>query len=313
MSSCAGQRTAVGTESDNPGSDMNELFALIRVSDSDAEAFLQGQLTQDVRKLAQAPLLLAAWCNAKGRVICVMRLVAMDDAIGLIVPRSMSEAVVRRLSLFRLRAKVRFDIAGPEWQATAIAAEEDLAILDAAGLLPNVDDSAVRRKNQLVAFDTGGTTRCIEIFGPAQAFRSGRLGFRRALDDSAWRAALITAGIPTITEETSEQYTPHMLNLDLLGAISFSKGCYTGQEVVARTEHLGKAKRRLFHYQLASGSALIGDKLARDGQDVGEIVDVSGREVLAIVPVDLCDKTLRIGTRDAHPVALPKFRNRLPD
>ncbi len=287
---------------------MNELFAIIRVSDTDAEAFLQGQLTQDVRKLAQVPLLFAAWCNAKGRVICVMRLLAMDDAIGLIVPRSMSEAVVRRLELFRLRAKVQFENSAAEWQATAIAAEADLAILDTAGLLPDVDDSAVLRKNQLVTFDPGGTTRCIEIFGPAQAFRSSRLSFRQALDDSEWRAALITAGIPTIAEETSERYTPHMLNLDLVGAISFAKGCYTGQEVVARTEHLGKAKRRLFHYQLAAGSATIGDKLAHNDQDVGEIVDVSGREVLAIVPVDLCNKTLRIGTRDANPVALPTFR-----
>lgn len=287
---------------------MNELFTLIRVTGADAAAFLQGQFTQDIRKLAEEPLLLAAWCNAKGRVITVMRLVAMDDAIGLIVPHSMSEAIVRRLSLFRLRARVQFAIAGAEWQATALAADDDLAMLETAGLLPNVDDSAVVRNSQLVAFDAGGTPRCIEIFGPTDAFSSGGLMFRQALDDSAWRAALIAAGIPTIAEETSEQYTPHMLNLDLLGAISFTKGCYTGQEVVARTEHLGKAKRRLFHYRLESGSASIGDKLAHNEQDAGEIVDVSGREILAIVPVDLSDETLRLGAQAAKPVAVPKFR-----
>lgn len=286
---------------------MNELFTLIRVSGSDAAAFLQGQLTQDVRKLAQVPLLLAAWCNAKGRVITVMRLAAMDDAPGLIVPHAMSAAVVRRLSMFRLRAEVQFDIAGAEWQATAVTTDDDLALLDTAGLLPNGDDSAARRQNQLVTFDIGCASRCIEVFGPATAFDSNRLEFRHPLDDSEWRAALIAAGIPTIAEETSEKFTPHMLNLDLLGAISFAKGCYTGQEVVARTEHLGKAKRRLIHYQLESGSASIGDKLAHNDQDAGEIVDISGREILAIVPVDLCAETLWIGTRAANPVALPKF------
>lgn len=286
---------------------MNELFTLIKVSGTDAAAFLQGQLTQDIRKLAEVPLLLAAWCNAKGRVIAVMRLTAMNDTIGLIVPHSMSETVVRRLSLFRLRAKVQFDIAGAEWQAAAVATDDDLAILDAAGLLPGGDDSGVLRKDHLVAFDTGCASRCVEVFGPAHAFDDNGLEFHQPLDDSAWRAALIAAGIPTIAEETSEKFTPHMLNLDLLGAISFTKGCYTGQEVVARTEHLGKAKRRLVHYRLESGSASIGDKLAHNDQDAGEIVDISGREMLAIVPVDLRDETLWIGARAAQPVALPKF------
>ena len=286
---------------------MNELFTLVRVSGTDAEAFLQGQLTQDVRKLAEVPMLLAAWCNAKGRVITVIRLAAMDDAIGLIVPLTMSEAVVRRLTLFRLRAKVQFDIAGAEWQATAIATEDDLAILDSAGLMPN-DNNPARRKAELVAFDIGGASRCIEIFGPTAAFEKSGLKFRQALDDGAWRAALIAAGIPTIAGETSEKFTPHMLNLDLLGAISFAKGCYTGQEVVARTEHLGKAKRRLIHYRLESGSASIGDKLAHNDQDAGEIVDVSGRETLAVVPVAFSAETLRIDRRAANPVAPPKSR-----
>ncbi|MEX0976049.1 MAG: hypothetical protein WDZ50_03005 [Woeseia sp.] len=288
---------------------MNDPFTLIRVCGTDAEAFLQGQLTQDIKKLAEVPLLLAAWCNAKGRVITVMRLVATDDGIGLIVPHSMAETVVRRLALFRLRAKVQFDTAGAEWRATAVATEDELAMLDAIGLLPNSEGLAVLRKDQLVAFDPGGRTRCIEIFGPTHAFSSNGLNFRQTLDDNAWRAAQIAAGVPTIAAETSEQYTPHMLNLDFLGALSFTKGCYTGQEVVARTEHLGKVKRRLFHFQLESGSASIGDKLAHDDQNAGEIVDVSGRELLAIVPVDLGDETLWLGARTAKPVAVPKVHS----
>lgn len=283
----------------------NELFALIRVSGDDAASFLQGQLTQDVRKLDRAPALLGAWCNAKGRVIAVMRILKMDQAIGLILPRELAEIAVKRLSMYRLRAKVQFDIAVDDWQATAVTVEEDLAQLDAAGLLPEGGALSACRKNHLIVFDTGSARRCVEVFGPASAFRGCAVQLRQPLDDDAWRAALIAAGIPTITEITSERFTPHMLNLDLLGAISFAKGCYTGQEVVARTQHLGQAKRRLLRYRLESGNAAVGDKLQHDDRDAGEIIDIAGRDLLAIVPLALQNETLRITGREASRVELP--------
>jgi hypothetical protein len=283
----------------------NELFSLIRVSGDDAASFLQGQLTQDVRKLDSAPALLAAWCNAKGRVIAVLRILAMDEAIGLIVPRGLAEVAVKRLSMFRLRANAQFDTVGDEWQAMAVTGGDDLAKLDAAGLLPDGGPLSACRKNPIVAFDTGSVPRCIEVFGPASAFRDFDLHFPRPHDDDAWRAALIAAGIPTITETTSERFTPHMLNLDLLGAISFAKGCYTGQEVVARTQHLGQAKRRLLRYRLESGHAASGDRLQHDDRDVGQIVDICGRDLLAIVPLTLRNETLRVAGQKATRVALP--------
>jgi hypothetical protein len=283
----------------------NELFSLIQVSGNDAASFLQGQLTQDVRKLDRAPALLAAGCNAKGRVIAVMRILAMDEGIGMIVPRGLAEVAVRRLSMFRLRAKVQFDTVGDGWQATAVTAGDDLAKLDAAGLLPDRGPLSACRNIPIVAFDTGSEPRCIEVFGPGSAFRDLDLHFAQPLDDDAWRAALIAAGIPTITETTSERFTPHMLNLDLLGAISFAKGCYTGQEVVARTQHLGQAKRRLLRYRLESGHAASGDKLRHEDRDVGEIVDICGRDLLAIVPLALRNEALRVAGQTATRVALP--------
>jgi hypothetical protein len=131
------------------------------------------------------------------------------------------------------------------------------------------------------------------------------LSFHRPLSDTEWKLALIQAGIPTIEAATTEKYTPHMLNLDCLGAISFSKGCYTGQEVVARTEHLGRSKRRLMHFRVDAPGVAAGDRLSHDGRDVGEVVNEAGQHLLAVVPVELHGEELSIHGRRASPVPLP--------
>ena len=125
------------------------------------------------------------------------------------------------------------------------------------------------------------------------------------LSDDQKARTLIKAGIPTISTRNSEKFTPHMLNLDRLGAISFSKGCYTGQEVVARTEHLGVSKRRLMRYRSEAVSVAVGDKLTDDGQNVGAVVNVLGHDLLAVTPVALHEKTLRINDTATTPSGLP--------
>lgn len=131
-------------------------------------------------------------------------------------------------------------------------------------------------------------------------------GWKDLVDEElADPVALIRAGIPTIDQSNSEAYTPHMLNLDKLGAISFRKGCYTGQEVVARTEHLGKSKRRLMHYLADNDAVAVGDKLSDDGREVGTVVNAAGRDLLAVIPIELHDRTLTIGDTTVTPESLP--------
>jgi folate-binding protein YgfZ len=209
-----------------------ELYKLITIGGIDTVEFLQGQLTQDVGLLAAAGRLSAAWCNPKGRVVVTMRLVRIDDRIGLIVPANMADRVVQRLTMYRMRSKVEISEPSNEW------------------------------KNYVDA-------------------------------DEADPAALIRAGVPTIDESNTEQFTPHMLNLDKLGAISFTKGCYTGQEVVARTENLGKSKRRLMRYEADVDGIQVGDKLSDGERNVGEVVNVAGRDLLAVTPVELHGQTLK--------------------
>lgn len=222
----------------------SELYTLIKVDGRDAVSFLQGQLTQDVERLAGSGRLLGAWCNPKGRVLVVLRLLALEDAIGLLVPASMREQVLKRLAMYRFRAKVQFNVADEELPAVITTEETD-------------------------------------------------------------PVALIRAGIATIDDSNSELYTPHMLNLDRLDAISFSKGCYTGQEVVARTEHLGKSKRRLMRYEADRDGLRVGDRLAHAERNVGEIVNVCGRQLLAVAPVDLHGQVLQAGNVSVSPQSLP--------
>lgn len=106
-------------------------------------------------------------------------------------------------------------------------------------------------------------------------------------------AFLVENGIPYIGREQTEQFTPHMLNLDLLDAISFDKGCYTGQEIVARTHYKGATKRRTLRFQ-SDEPVSAGDKVSLDGRDIGEVLNVAGKDLLAVVPVDKAAEPLTV-------------------
>ena len=220
-----------------------ELYRLITVSGTDRIAFLQGQLSQDISRLKSSGRMLAAWCNPKGRVIAIFRVIDQGREIALLVPEALLEKLVQRLTMFRLRADVEFTV--PD--------------------------------------DFGGLIQ----------------------DDEADLVKLIRAGMPNIDDTNTEAFTPHMLNLDKLGAISFSKGCYTGQEGVARTEHLGQSKRRLMRYEADLDGIAVGDKLSEADRNVGEVVNVVGRELLAVTPVELHKQPLKIGAATVTPRGLP--------
>ena len=115
---------------------------------------------------------------------------------------------------------------------------------------------------------------------------------------------LIRGGYPYIGVEQSEQFTPHMLNLDLLDAISFDKGCYTGQEIVARTHYKGATKRRTLRFE-SDKPVSAGDKVSLDGRDIGEVLNASGVDLLAVIPVKNADAQLSVEDSSLKPIALP--------
>jgi hypothetical protein len=115
---------------------------------------------------------------------------------------------------------------------------------------------------------------------------------------------LIRSGHPCIGVEQSEQFTPHMLNLDLLDAISFDKGCYTGQEIVARTHYKGATKRRTLRFE-SNKPVSAGDKVSLDGRDIGEVLNASGNDLLAVIPVKHADRQLSVQDSSLISIALP--------
>ena len=279
-----------------------EVYKLIRVTGSDAGEFLQGQLTQDMEKLAQSGSLPAAWCNPKGRVITLLRILMIDGGYGLVLPASMADTVCQRLTVFRFRSDVRLEVAGSDWACLIINTDDDLEKLDKLGLKPEQAMNACRIAHGLIAVNVGIEETCIELMG----FNSDleKAGFASSAPADDLRAAKIRAGIPEITVNYSEKFTPHMLNLDLLGAISFEKGCYTGQEVVARTQNLGKSKRRLMRYR-SDATLATGAKLSDGDRDVGEVVNVFETDLLAVTPVDAHDKSLVANNADVTPLSTP--------
>jgi hypothetical protein len=280
-----------------------ELYKLITVSGADAVQFLQGQLTQDVALLAGKQSLLAACCNPQGRVITTVRLISLGATIGMVLPLQMAEPMVALFSKYRMRSDVSFDISGDDWAEIAIIQDRDALLLQSVGLLPEGNETII--KSGIFAVRYAATESFVELFGEKNSLASLRSDFNAPLEREAWYGALIRAGVPVISDENSEKYTPHMLNLDRLGAISFDKGCYTGQEVVARTENLGSSKRRLMRYRCDAKSIGVGDSLVDEDRSVGKVVNVSGQDVLAVTPVAMHESALVLGGEVAEPVGLP--------
>lgn len=225
---------------------MSEIpFATICVSGEDAFGFLQGQLTSDLRDLEPGRTILSAWCNPKGRVICLFRVAQSETGYSLSLPVDLADAAVQRLTMFRFRSKVEFEI---------------------------------------------------------RPTTANDLGIENSFDE--WSLANLRAGIADIGKAQSEEYTAHMLNLDELGVVSLDKGCYPGQEIIARTHYRGASKRRLARFE-STADVSVGDKLSDGERNVGEIVNVIGLNVLAVVPVDAAERELTANGVQLKPSTAP--------
>jgi tRNA-modifying protein YgfZ len=211
-------------------------YAKIVVSGADAFDFLQAQISNDLRVLEEKAELLAAWCNPKGRVICLFRVSRSESDFVLILPAELADPVLRRLTMFRFRSKVEF--------AMSPASPSDLGI-------------------------EGSTDE--------------------------WLLENLKAGRPEVWQAQSEEFTPHMLNLDLLGAISFDKGCYPGQEIVARTHYRGATKRRTHRFE-ASQPVSPADKVSDGERDIGAVLNAIGTDLLAVIPTEKADESLTAGS-----------------
>jgi folate-binding protein YgfZ len=255
-------------------------LAVVRVGGPDAESFLQGQLTSDIARL-DSTTQLAACTTPQGRVIAILRIRRHEDAIYLLVPAVLRTSLVERLRKFVLRARVRIELLDA-WSVTGVHTGKQYD-----------SDSGPSAESVSVAFEY-----------PDGRIAIARPGATSALDgvaDEDWQRADIAAGLPQILAETTGHFIPQMLNLDLLGAVSFTKGCYTGQEIVARTQHLGRIKRRTLRYAIrAADPPAPLTALNLEANKVGEVLIGArvegGAEILAVVSLETRDRPLRTAT-----------------
>jgi len=273
--------------------------AAVAVTGRDARTFLQGQLSNDMLGLERHPGMLAASCNRQGRVLATMRLAADDDGVLLVLSARLAQTLIAQLFAYVLRADVRFEDRSRQLLvAGLIDAEPDAHWSQSA--------AAAAGLAMLVA-----SPRRILLVGERRALDAALAAVPETVQEE-WERVTITDGEPSVEPATAALWTPQMLNLDLVGGVSFSKGCYVGQEVVARAQHLGRIKRRTLRYVgppdavLAPAQALFsGETLA--AQVVGSARDESATQCLAVVELRYCSDLLgaRPGGSEFVPADLP--------
>ena len=242
--------TAPGVASLGCGHDPHPASALlslshlspIRVRGDDALSFLQGQLSSDLAALAPGDAQLTAYCNPKGRTLGVFWVIRQQHGFDLLLPTDISSRVTARLTMFVMRAKV------------SIEADERVAI----GCTGEIDRWPSETQAQLIALpDRTGRRVC--LLEPAAAIELVTSADEQALPlyhSAVWRLLDIRAGIAMVYDATYEAFIPQMINLDLTDGISFSKGCYPGQEIIARLRYLGKLKQRTMRVKVSGCDAV---------------------------------------------------------
>ena len=265
-------------------------LAVLRFSGADALAFLQGQVSNDTRRLADGLPLLSAYSSAQGRVVAVLHLLPHSSGVMAILPRELALTTLERLRKFVLRAKVKIEDLSDHF---SVAGAHDASALEPANL-PVAGADYLEHEGIAVARVADDAQGATPRYWVVRA-RASEVGGDASGDpaDLAWRLADIRAGMPQVYAATSEQFVAQMLNLDLLDAISFTKGCYTGQEIIARTQHLGRIKRRLSRLALPSGSWSIGQPLRLTDGRTGRLTEVApvGERFEALAVLSLLDAT----------------------
>jgi tRNA-modifying protein YgfZ len=262
-------------------------WGFIRVQGSEARSFLHGQLTNDVASLTPNVLRLAGFCSAKGRLQASFQLWQhAEDELLLACHASVLPATLKRLSMFVLRAKCKLSDAGAAGlAATGLLGRTAAAALAAAGLSNPWTQAALDGGDLLCLPPVNGLARAVWV-APADARLPAAEG-APALSESHWQRLELLAGLPVIEAATVDQFVPQMLNYELIGGVDFRKGCYPGQEVVARSQYRGTVKRRMFLFEVAAQAAPGQEVFHSEdpGQPAGMVVNAA--DGLALVEVKL--------------------------
>ena len=272
-------------------------FGLLRVSGEDAQGFLQNLLSNDIRETDAARAQLSSFNNAKGRMLASL-LVWREGADYLLqLPRGLCGVLHKKLSMYVLRSKVKIVDASDERVLLGVAGDAALAVLQAQyGTLPQADLALGQMDGVTVLRRDARRAQVLLDQEQARALWQALAAQARAVGAPCWDWLDIRAGIPFVLPQTQEAFVPQMLNFELIGGINFKKGCYPGQEVVARMHYLGKPKRRMYLARVMAAEAPQPGAMLFSAhtpeQACGEVVNAAqaahgGHELLAVVQTEV--------------------------
>ncbi len=301
-------------------------LGLIQLEGEDAIEFMQGQFTNDSRELTPEHSQLSALCSPKGRMLGLFRILPSPSGWLLQLPIERVEPIKQRLQMFVLRAKVSLSDVSQEWVSMGLAGSCAESLIEKAlGSAPGEIDGCVIQDGVTVVRLQGDLPRFL-LLAPneqAQALWQRLSDSAQPCDSETWKLLAIRAGEPIVHAETVEAFVPQMANLQLVNGLSFSKGCYTGQEVVARMQYLGKLKRRMYRAQLSSeepvtpGTELFSAQ-SQSGQGAGRVVEAARTgadqwELLAVLESSLVQADLHLGAPEGPQLQIQQLPYALED
>lgn len=305
-------------------------FALISASGADATRFLHSQLTNDIQSLANNHACLAGYCTPKGRLLATSIAWKIDDSVTLEVPAELQENLQKRLQMYVMRSKVKLESNAGIDCILGIFGEN--AAMKLAEWFPSLPLSPYELVNNnfgvlLRLADVGDVKRYqwIAPLGLMDTVYSSLSKLIPVLPESAWALSDIHGGIPQVQISTQEKFVPQMINYELIGGVNFKKGCYPGQEIVARSHYLGKQKRRMVLASINSNSVQSGMDVfsgTDSSEPCGMIVNAApnahgGSDCLIEIKTNyLQNATVQLGTGEVFhwlnlPYALPNDADKI--
>ncbi|HEX9626060.1 MAG TPA: hypothetical protein VGA00_03900 [Acidiferrobacterales bacterium] len=300
-------------------------LSLLRAGGGDVQTFLQGQLSNDIRDIDTARSQLSAYCTAQGRMLALFRVLRHGDGYLLQLPAGLADTTLKRLKMFVLRAKVTIDNADAELGQFGLAGPQAADLLAGLGLPAPETDNAVAHAAEVAVLRLPAPVPRFLVIAPlvetAELWR--RLGpATPAVGWPAWAWLDIRAGLPSVQPGTVEAFVPQMANVELLGGVNFKKGCYPGQEIVARMHYLGRLKQRMVRATVPAaerptpGTAVYAPDFTN--QSAGSVVDAQpapdgGYDLLLVAQLSsIAGGELHLGSPDGARLTLVDLPYSLP-
>ena len=270
-------------------------LSIVEITGQDAEEFLHGQFTNDLKTLDKYKLQSSAWCNAKGQVLANFYIFKHNAGLTLLLPTDLKSKFIKRLQMFVLMSDVIINDKSNELGLIGISINKIIERLNIViDSIPEEPATVIETENYtcIRIFDSNlriiliGTTNILEKNWSQLTACLVPVGTLQ------WELLDILSGFPWVTSACTEKFLPQYLNMDLLGGLSYDKGCYPGQEVIARLHYRGKIKRRLFLADSQQPSPpTVGDAIYAGNKNIGSIINVQphpefGYLLLAVIEID---------------------------